>query len=457
LRTRHGVRAAITLASLLGLAVLCWAADGAADTPGPAVTGDLPTLDRALTLADCMRIAAELRPRLDAARADAAASEAAVRGQESRRWPTLGAAWDWRTNQTLARPITLAGGILSSQSQRRTTQEASLALDLTFYQTGTREGIRQARASAEAARERVEDTKRVLFEDVAVLYYTALANEAMAQVTVSAVVSARRHLALVDARIELGTAAAAERLPIEVELAQAQLRALQAENALRQSLADLRAAMGLPAGPPLRLLGSLDSPPVEADLEVLWQRAVEERQDLGASRASVRSREWAVRMAKIDAGLSLSMLGHAEYGRYTGVTGESWWLGVGASLPVFSGQARADVDAAQAGLASVRASLADAELQVRAEVEQAYLALQDAAERTVQAGKSQDSATLSLQAAEGRYAEEAGAIIEVTDAEQSLREAQADYVQARYDHNIARVRLRSAAGENLLEALGASQ
>jgi len=48
-------------------------------------------------------------------------------------------------------------------------------------------------------------------------------------------------------------------------------------------------------------------------------------------------------------------------------------------------------------------------------------------------------------------------IIEVTDADLSLRQAQADHVNALYDYNTARVRLLSAVGRNLLDALGESR
>ena len=74
-----------------------------------------------------------------------------------------------------------------------------------------------------------------------------------------------------------------------------------------------------------------------------------------------------------------------------------------------------------------------------------------------QAAKAVESAQVNLQAAEERYAEGVATIIEVTDAEQSLREAQADDVQARYQQNVAAVQLRSAVGEDLLLTLGGSR
>ncbi|MGD9518170.1 MAG: TolC family protein [Armatimonadota bacterium] len=417
----------------------------------------LASLDRPLSLADCLHLAVQLRPRLEAARADLESAQAATDRQRAARWPLVEAVWDWRTNQTLARPLRLEGGILTSRAERTTTREASVGVDFIFWDSSQHAAINQARASEEVAWYHLGDTQRQLLETVATLYYTALANEKMAEVTASAVVSARRHLDLVRGRIEAGTAAEADRLPVEVELAQAQLRAVQAEDALKQSLAELRATLGVFSDIPLRLTAQPERVTAEEELAALWERAATERDDLEALRATVRSREWAARLAKMDAGLSVQLSGHAEYGRYSGTTGESWWVGAGASAPLFSKQARADVKSAEAGLAAAKANLADAELMVRQAVEQAYLSLRDASERVAQAAKAVESAQVNLQAAEERYAEGVATIIEVTDAEQSLREAQADDVQARYQQNVAAVQLRSAVGEDLLLTLGGSR
>jgi len=449
------VCAMTALVMAIAIAPAAWAQAGQAPTAATAPALALP--DRALTLMDCLRFAVENRPSLQAAEAQLEAARAATRRQEARHLPKVTALWDWRTNQTLARPIRLPGGVIATKSERITTRDASASLDMTFYQRGTREAIRQARAREQSTYHQREDRKRLLLEDVAVLFYTVLANRELAQVTAEAVLSAQRHLAMVDARIEAGTAARADRLPVEVELAQARLRAVQAENAWRRSLADLRAAMGLPAGAALTLAGSLKTAPMEEDLQELCRLALRQRPDLEAQRQSVQASEWSLRLAKISAGLSLSALGHAEYGRYSGIQGNSWWLGVGASLPIFDRQSHSDVQAAEENLKAARLLLEDAELQACAEVEAAYLALTEAAERVQQALKNRQAAEVNLRAAEERYREQVAAIIEVTDAEQSLREAQADYVQAVYDQNIARVRLDSAVGNNLLETLGASQ
>jgi outer membrane protein len=130
-------------------------------------------------------------------------------------------------------------------------------------------------------------------------------------------------------------------------------------------------------------------------------------------------------------------------------------VSAGVSLPIFNGQARASVDGAEANLRSAEAQMAELELSVRREIEQQYLAFAEADERITVAQTGEDSARVSLAAAEARYAEGLAIVIEVTDADQSLREAQASRVQALYDYNLAHTRLLSAVGADLLQVMGA--
>ena len=411
-----------------------------------------------LTLADCFRIALQNRPALRAAEASVVAARASVRAQEARRTPSLTGTWSWSKTQTVPRITRLPGGVIMTRSGVTISRETSVALDLPLFQTGLHEGIQAARESQRASVYELEDTRRALLQQVAELYYTCLADRRLAEVRAEGVRTALRHLEMVDARIEAGTAARSDRLPVEVELAQARLLAIQAENALRQDLANLRSALGLKSSDLPALAEALSIPQFTAKPEQLAARALQTRPDLKARRHSVESLKWNLRQAKLNARLSLALNAHGEYGRYTaGAEGKSWWLGVSLTLPFLREQARAEVQRTKAQLDQAQQNLAELELQVLQQVEQAYLALVEAQARVEQADKSVQAARQNLQIAEERYRVGVGNIIEVTDAEQSLREAEAAYVQAVYDYNIARVRVLSTSGADLQQSLGGGQ
>ncbi len=408
-----------------------------------------------ISMSDAMRMALELRPTIEAAQAGVDSARASVNRARAANLPTIEGYWDWRTRQSLARPVDVGGGTLQSSSGRSDSRDAGVSGNLTLYDSATRASINQAKASAEAAGHRLDDTRYGLMLNVAQLYLTALGQEQLAEVAATAVMAAQQHLAQVDANVAAGVAAQADAYPVRVQLAQAKLQAVTTESRLAQTLADLRVTMGLPPGPPLKLSERLTRIESPDDVDTLLSAALAKRPDVAAEHASVRASRWALRSAKQNAGLSYALTTQGDYGRHTGVTGETWSVSAGVSLPLFDQGARAGVDSAEASLRSAEARMAELELSVRGEIEQQYLALAEAGERITVAQAGEDSARVSLAAAEARYTEGLAIVIEVTDADQSLREAQASRVQALYDYNLAHTRLLSATGADLLEIMGA--
>jgi len=141
--------------------------------------------------------------------------------------------------------------------------------------------------------------------------------------------------------------------------------------------------------------------------------------------------------------------GQAEYGRFTGTSGDTWSLAAGASFPLFDRTATAEVARARASLEASRQHLAELELSVTREVSQAWHALTDAAERVTSAEASLAAAIGALEAAQARYAQGAATVIDLTDAKLTRRAASARVVQAHYDRNVSHYELPAAAGRIL--------
>lgn len=409
------------------------------------------------SLPELLQMALDQRPNLEASRLSVESAEARTRGQKSRRWPALSANWNARTNKSLDRPVSVGGGVTQVIGDRTTTREASAGLDWTFWDNTRRPSIRHAEASEKASRYRLSDTRRSVLEQVALLYHTALGNRRLADVAMQGVAASQRHLDLVNAQIDAGLAADSDRLPVEVELTRARARATRAEKAYMQSIADLRAAVGMEQRQDLRLAEPPDPPSVEGQVEGFITEALENRDDLNASRQQLEGARWSARLADIQNGVQISTSGHMEYGRYTGLSGESWSVQAGLSVPLYDGGSRADEDVAELNVEAAEADLAQLRINVRQDVESSYLGVTESATQIDETEAAVESAQVALDVAEERYAAEVADIIEVTDAEQSLREAQADYVQAIYDYNSSRVRLFSAAGRDLLQVLGDTQ
>jgi outer membrane protein len=93
-----------------------------------------------------------------------------------------------------------------------------------------------------------------------------------------------------------------------------------------------------------------------------------------------------------------------------------------------------------------RANYDSLELQVRLEVEQAYIALVEAAERITATEKAVESARENLRLAQGRYDAGVGTILDLTEAQLALTNAEADQVRALTDHKLALAAVDRSAG-----------
>jgi len=376
-----------------------------------------------LTLEQAMRLALERNPSIAVAEGSLHASRAALAGQRARRLPVLAAEASGRIQQSLGRPVNIGGGIIETRAATSETSDLALALQHTFYQSGRDEAISAARVQTAATEAGLEDTRRTLLLDVASTFYAVLANQELAGIGDALVAASQLHLDLVNARVEEGTAAPVDRLPVEAELESARYEAASAINSVWQSLADLQALLALPPDELPHIRGELEPAPAVDQLPAWLEIASERRPDLQAQRFRVRGAELALSQAKIAAGPSLSVSGSADYGRHTGTTGETWALAAGVSVPLFDDQAR-----------------------ITREVTQAWYALTNAAGQVVTSAAALAAAQASLDAAQGRYAEEVATIVDVTDAQLAWQRAAVNQVQARYDRSVAWYRLLAAAG-----------
>ena len=405
-----------------------------------------------LTLDEAMRIALERNPGIDVALMGAESARAAADGQRARRLPTLSFDASGRISESLAREVVVGGEVVRSGGGRNETSDVQLTLTHTFYQSGREEAIEEARERARASEAGVDDAERTLLASVATTFHSVLAQQELAEVADQAVSAATLHLELVDARIEAGTVAPAERLTAEAALADAEFEAVRTVNAVWTTLTDLRALLALPPDELPVIRGDLEAPQISGDLEGWIDEALVSRPDLEAQRHRVRAGELSLRQTRINSGLSLSVQGQADYGRHTGTTGETWFIGGGLTFPLFDRQARASVDRAEADLRGIQRALAEQELNVTRQISNAWYTLQDAVGRVSAADASVAASSTSLEVVRERYAAGVATIIEVTDAELSWRRASANLVQARFDRNVAWYQLQSAAGRSLIEA-----
>jgi outer membrane protein len=409
-------------------------------TPPPLPAG--VDLSKPVTLSQCVALALAVNPQVTISQQGIVRSDAGTVQAQSAQLPAVDLNWSVTVGKSLG-ASSLGGG-------RSTQRTADVTLSQIFYQAGLRERIGIARAGARASRFAYQDTRRSVILNVVQSYYTVLAAQSLADVAGRSLASSEQHLTAAQTRIEAGTTAASDRYPFDVEVAQARLAVISADDQVKVSLVALKQAIGLPGDSPLTVSDSLARPAPPTGLDELLEAAYRDRPDVLEQQSQVDSAQLSVRIAQIARGPVLSASGSATEGRFTGTTGNTWSLQAGLTMPVFDGgYTRAGVDSARASLTSATEALRQVRLGVSSDVERSFIQATEANARIDVTEVAVKAAQTSLDAAQGKYQEGAAgtSVIDVTDAQLRLTQAESDRIKAYYDYNSALAALQAAIGQ----------
>ncbi|CUU37441.1 MAG: TolC family protein [Armatimonadetes bacterium] len=341
------------------------------------------------------------------------------------------------------------GGTTTELTQRQT----ALNVEWLLLDNGVRNlRIRQASRSNEGVFYSTQDNLRTLILQTARAYFEVLRRQELLQVADETVRRAETILQAVRAQAEVGTAPAKDVLQAEADLANARVQQIQARNALRLAETDLKRLLGWSAEKPLPALQKVENPataPVSETLQALWEQARRQRPDLRATELSAQSARLALEIARMNSlvQLRLSVSGFREFDPDTRTQGQIQIL---ASYPLFDGGLlRANLREAEASYRGALFRLTQAERDAYAEVESAYLSVQETRERLSAAQLALAAAQRNYEAARDAFQEGAGTLIEVLTAQLALTTAQTNFVQAVYDSALADLQLRYATGARL--------
>jgi outer membrane protein len=236
----------------------------------------------------------------------------------------------------------------------------------------------------------------------------------------------------------------------EVNLSQAKLLQLDAENNVNSTIAALTAVLGFDKQVNYELTeeeAQLPSPP--PDVDVLISTAIKQRPDLQALTYNQRASE-KFRRAQHDQLLptisALGMVGGTPVrpdcfgGCFPNYFTSSWYgaLGVNMSIPIFNGF----LYTAESSEANYRAKAAaentrDLRDSVVRDVRTAWLSANTAFQRVGVAAELSKEADLSLSLASSRYQLGLGSIVELSQAQLQQADAAIGYVNAQYQYRLA--------------------
>jgi outer membrane protein len=181
-------------------------------------------------------------------------------------------------------------------------------------------------------------------------------------------------------------------------------------------------------------------------LEQSIRTALENRTELRAFQARIRSAEASLTLTKRNFLPSLSAAANWNYRGQELPYAPNWTVGALLSVPVLNPPLFSQVDEAAANLAGAQADEEITAQNIALEVQQSFVDLVSARERIRTAEVLLTQARENLELAQGRYQVGVGPLIDVTDAQLALTQAESENIQAVVDFKLSEARLRKAMG-----------
>jgi outer membrane protein len=400
-----------------------------------------------LTLAEAEAMAVRNHPQIAEALNNAAAVGQRIAEARSAYYPTVNGEVTGTQGYDLGRIG--AGALAASRLFNRFG--AGVEIDQLITDFGrTHNLVANSSLQAQAANQTATATRYDVIMSVDRAYFEVLQNQAFVTVAQDTV-KARQTLAdQVSALYKAQLKSEVDLSFAQVNVSEAQLLLIRAQDSVRQAYADLARALGLDQPAEYQLSESPAAPALPAEAEPLVVQAIQNRPELSALRLQY---EAAQKFEAAERDLSrpditgIAVGGAMPYINSAGLPSEYEGVGVNLQIPIFNGHlfsARTE-QAHQEALASNQ-RLRNEQQQVEHDVYNAWVAASTAYQRIPVTVDMIKQAQLAIKLAQGRYNLGLASIVEVTQAQLNLTQAQIENVTAKYDYQTAYAALQYTIG-----------
>ncbi|MDP2479785.1 MAG: TolC family protein [Candidatus Palauibacterales bacterium] len=346
---------------------------------------------------------------------------------------------------------------VTQQSLTRTSYSFQLSGSYDLF-TGLRRfsQMKSANLNVEAQQDAYRQSRYQTLFDVKTAYFNAVANRDLVAVQAATVQRQLNQLNFVRQQLQLGRSTRSDLLSSEVNLNNAKLALLNAQNSARASTFQLAQALGVDQRVAPVAGATLEIHTLSYDRQQLQSIAQSQAPSVQSARASYQSAQAQVSSAKSAYLPNLTFSGGWAW-QNTDFPPEnrSWSIRLTGSIPLFNGfqresqlfQAQAQADAAQAQERS-------AELALRTNIDNAYNQVQTAISGGDLAQKSVELSQENLRVTQERYRLGLATILDLQQAQINLQQAQVNLVQRKFDYQLGLAQLEALLGEPLPQAAG---
>lgn len=409
-------------------------------------TAGWPQNPPTVTLTQAQSIALRNHPRIASAALLADASRFAVRAARAALYPTFSAnfsAVGAKPDSTLA-----AGAVTTSSIYSRISSDVVATQLLTDFGR-TANLVQSARLRNESENQNVANIRAQVLLEVQAAYYQTLATESVLKVAQATLNLRNLTLRQVRALARSNLRSTVDVSFASVNVSQAELDLLHAENDAKASHARLSAAMGYSDDQPFALADEPLPPALDPDVDALIGQAMQERPDLAAFRLNRDSLE---KYSEAEKRLSYpTVTAAAATGaspvRVDGIQETYGGAGVIVNIPVLNGGLfKARREEAESRAQSAGRDVQDLSVEIARDVRVAWLDANDAFRRLDVTAQMVAEANEALRLAQARYDNALGSIVELNQAQLNQAAAEIASASAKYDYLGRRAVLSYAMG-----------
>lgn len=313
-------------------------------------------------------------------------------------------------------------------------------------------GFKQAQYNLHSTQEMVEQSEQQTVCSTKKAFYGYLLAQEFVQVAKEAVEVAKKHYENVKSLHEVGMASRFDLLRSEVQVANLKPQYIKAKNNLKVAELRLKTLLGMELSRPVEIQGELSYESFEPDLEKCVSRALQNRPELNQIEFQKRSAGEMVKIARASHLPTLAVSGNynfwADQFNFKEDNWQSYYtFNMVLTIPIFNGFATsAKVAQSKALLRELEWTQKGVEDQIRMEVRQVVLRLEEAKESLLSQEKNVQQAQESLRIAELNYSEGMVTTLDVSSAQSALSQAKTNYSQALFDYMVSRAELEKAMG-----------
>jgi outer membrane protein TolC len=416
-------------------------------TPAPQTAEEVPEI----TLDQLIQLALQNQPNIRAAQSARDAASARLGTARAGYFPVIATTLAYtRGTQNVAQGVSAAtGNPISRNVSDRSVNNQTYAINLNqnVFDSFQREWrVEGAREDLNASNFDLSTTRQNIILSVEQAYYSYILAVHLVAVQQEAVDANIQNLNRVRGFFEVGVRPKFDVTQAQVQLSNAELALVQARNQVDTTLAAFKNAIGVPDLPPFRLREELEIPATIASLEDSTRTALAARTELQAAQARIRSAEASLAVARRNFLPTLAAIANWTYRGQELPLAPNWTAGLTVTVPVLNPPLFSQLNEIAANLASAQANEQITRQNVILDVQQNYANLLGARESIRTSEVLVQQARENLELAQGRYQVGVGPLIDVTNAQLSLTQAQNQNIQSIVSYKLAEAGLRKAMG-----------